>query len=630
MIPRNIPGPVANRFRILLSLVLLLFGAMAVGCGGPAEVAPEASTPKPVAPEDPRIAAVERGLLPRTPSSTDQGYALEDRLKHYNVPGVSVAVIENFELAWAKAYGVADRDTGKPATTTTLFQAGSISKPVAATGVMVQMEAGNLSLDQPINELLSSWQLPENELTGATPVTLRHLLSHTAGTTVHGFPGYVAGHPVPTTVQVLGGESPANTSAIRVDLAPGERVRYSGGGTTIAQLALTDSSGKSFPDLLRETVLAPLGMSTSTYEQPLPPDRIDEAAAGHHVSGRVVPGKRNVYPEMAAAGLWTTATDLARFGSALQRAARGDEGSLLSAETVEQMLTPVLGSAGLGFFIDDRDGSIYFQHGGADQGFQAMLMLHRDSGYGAAVMTNSNTGIQVADEIIRSIANVYGWQGYFERTEERTLSPERLEVYVGRYQIRDDLMLDVSIEGSRLQARVTGSPPTWLLPLEEEHVFIAQDDSAKLRFALDEDGRATSFVNAGRPGADERLRLADDTVVPVDALEAGDVERTLELYRPIATEDPDRVNSLALQTLEVTRSPPAALALLELNTELHPEDANLWDSLGEGHLALGHKESAAAAFTKVLEVLPDYRDDNPELAAQLETRAKTALGQLEK
>lgn len=626
MIPPRARGSVPIRLRSMRFLSILVC-LLAAGCG-PAETSPEAAaTGEPTAAPDPRIAAVESGLLPRVPATAEKGYALAERMRHYDVPGISVAVIENFELAWAKGYGVADRDTGEAVTTATLFQAGSISKPVAATGAMVQVEAGKLGLDQPINELLRSWQLPENELTAATPVTLRHLLSHTGGTTVHGFPGYTAGYPVPTTVQVLDGEAPANTAAIRVDIPPGERMRYSGGGTTIVQLALADLSGRPFADLLEATVLAPLAMSASTYAQPLPAERLGQAAAGHHVNGRVVVGKRNVYPEMAAAGLWTTASDLARFGSALQRALRGDDGSLLAAATVREMLQPVLGAAGLGFFVDDKAGSVYFSHGGADHGFQARLILHRDDGYGAAVMTNSNRGARLAEEVIRSIAEVYGWRGFVERIEPRSLAAESLSAYVGRYRIRDDLLLHVTATDGRLRARVTGAPATWLLPAAE-HVFVAQDDASELRFLLGEDGRATAYVNLAREGAPERPRLADEEVVPVDLLEAGRVDEALALYRPIAAEDPRRVDRLARRALEAT-DPERALPLLELNTELHPEDAELWDSLGRGYLALGRREAAAAAFAKVLQVMPDYRAGKADLAARLERRATIELQQLE-
>ena len=166
-------------------------------------------------------------------------------------------------IVWAKAYGV--RQAGQPDVVTldTLFQAGSISKPVTAMAALRHVEAGRWSLDDPINDRLVSWKLPANDLQKDQRVTLRRLLSHNAGTTVHGFPGYAVGAPVPTVVQVLDGEPPANTAPVRVDIVPGSKVRYSGGGTTIVQLMMTDQLKKPFPEIMAEAVLRPLGMTTA-------------------------------------------------------------------------------------------------------------------------------------------------------------------------------------------------------------------------------------------------------------------------------------------------------------------------------------------------------------------------------
>jgi CubicO group peptidase (beta-lactamase class C family) len=194
-------------------------------------------------------------------------------MREHKIPAVSIAVIENYKVQWAKAYGVVDSETGARADEETTFLAGSISKSVNALGVLLAAADGTLALDKPINEQLDSWKLPDNELTRASPVTLRKLLSHTAGTTVHGFPGYVAGAPLPTVPQILDGQKPANTDPIRVDLAPGTKFRYSGGGTTISMLALSERSRKPYPQVLAERVLGPLAMVHSSYDQVLTPER---------------------------------------------------------------------------------------------------------------------------------------------------------------------------------------------------------------------------------------------------------------------------------------------------------------------------------------------------------------------
>src|SRR5918997_689871 len=235
-----------------------------------------------------RRARVERGLVPPVLLKGGPAWSIEERLRQHKIPGASVAVIKDFKVEWARGYGVKDAETREPVTERTLFQAGSISKPVSAMAALKKVEQGRLSLDEDVNRKLVSWKLPDNEFTSKKKVTLANLLSHTAGLTVHGFPGYAAGEKLPTVPQVLDGAPPANTAPVRVDLEPGTRFRYSGGGTTVAQLLLTDTERKPFPDIARETVLAPLGMTDSTYEQPLPAGRARHAATGHRADGKPV------------------------------------------------------------------------------------------------------------------------------------------------------------------------------------------------------------------------------------------------------------------------------------------------------------------------------------------------------
>jgi CubicO group peptidase (beta-lactamase class C family) len=267
---------------------------------------------------DTRIKRVEQGLLPAVLIKGDPSWSIEERMRHWKVPGLSVAVVKDFKIEWARSYGVKDIETKEPVTTDTLFQAGSISKPVAAMVALKRVQEGKIALDENINNKLQTWKLPDNEFTAKKKVTLANLLSHSGGLTVHGFPGYAVGEKIPTLPQVLDGTAPANTAAVRVDMEPGTKYRYSGGGVTIAQLAIMDIEKKPYPQIAKDTILAPLGMSNSTYNQPLPDDWRPKAASGHRRDGALVPGKIHVYPEMAAAGLWTTPTDLAKFAIEVQ------------------------------------------------------------------------------------------------------------------------------------------------------------------------------------------------------------------------------------------------------------------------------------------------------------------------
>ena len=333
---------------------------------------------------------------------------LEKLMQLYKVPGLSIAVIDNFQIVWAKAYGVIETGSATPVTPTTLFQAGSISKPVAATAALYLVEQGKLSLDENVNQKLKTWKVPDNEFTKTEKVTLRRLMSHTAGLTVHGFPGYDVDDPIPTLVQILNGEKPANTAPIRVDLVPGTQVRYSGGGVTIEQLLTMDVTGKAFPALTREVVLEKIGMTDSSYEQPLPVAQAAKTASGTRADGKAIHGRWHIYPEMAAAGLWTTPTDLCKFAIEIALSKNGKSNRVLSQAMTRQMLTPVLDEAGLGFFLDKNNPG-QFGHNGADEGFQALLTMNSDSGKGVAIMANSDNGIAVGDLLMKSVAKEYVW-----------------------------------------------------------------------------------------------------------------------------------------------------------------------------------------------------------------------------
>jgi CubicO group peptidase (beta-lactamase class C family) len=362
--------------------------------------------------EPTQITRVEKGIEPLVIDDPAHALTLDVRelMKAYNDPALSIAVIDDYRIAWTKAYGVVGADDSRPVNDHTLFQAGSISKPVAATAMLHLVESGRLSLDEDVNKYLTTWKVPENEFTANAKVTLRRLASHTAGTTVHGFPGYEVGAAQPTIAQILDGTTPANTDPVRVDFLPGSKARYSGGGVTIEQLVLTDVTGEPFPELLRKWVFDKLDLRDSTFEQPLPPARAAHAAHGAHSDGKPVKGNWHVYPEMAAAGLWTTPTDLAKFAIETALAEEGKSAKVLNTATTRERLTPQPGTdnIGLGFFLPPKSPG-EFGHDGADEGFQASLVMNAKSGKGVVIMTNSENGTLIAWELIRSVAREYAW-----------------------------------------------------------------------------------------------------------------------------------------------------------------------------------------------------------------------------
>lgn len=418
-------------------------------------------------------------------------YSLVDRMKTYRVPGVSIAVIHRNQIAWAKGYGVADRSTGKAVEPGTLFQAGSISKPVAAAGALKLAESGKLSLDENVNVKLRSWKVPDNEFTTEEKVTIRRLVSHTAGLTVHGFPGYAAANPIPTLVQVLDGARPANTPPVRVNATPGSIWRYSGGGYTILQLLMQDVSGESFPVLLRRLVLAPLGMSLSSYEQPLARTNRNLAATGYNAAGQPIDGNYHTYPEMAAAGLWTTPSDLALFAIELQAAREGRSAKVLSQATVNEMMKVQKGNWGLGFGIKPTPVKWFF-HGGADEGFRAELIASFD-GEGIVVMTNSDNGAGLAKELIQSAAEVYGWRGFApQERETAAVDAARLKSFEGQYRSPQLGVGTVRVDGDHLRISSALFEDLDFYAASPTHFFPLTSAFPDIDFVLDAQGEVTA------------------------------------------------------------------------------------------------------------------------------------------
>ncbi len=332
-------------------------------------------------------------------------------MQRFNVPGTSVAVIKDSAIHWAKGYGLADVESKRIVETNTLFQAASISKPVTAMAAMRLVQDGRLSLDADVNSILQSWHVPASDLTRDGPVTPRSLFSHTSGADDgFGFPGYEPSAPRPTLVQILNGEAPSNVKKVLFARPPFSAFKYSGGGVTLMQLALTDLTRTPFAEFMRATILAPLQMTNSTYEQPLPDSMAARASRAHSREGLARPVLWHVYPEQAAAGLWTTPTDLAKFAIEVQRAMKGPRGAVLTLASAREMTTPVgVGPFGVGLTVEKRGEGWYFSHGGSNWGFQCLVIAHVRKGYGLAVMTNADSGGQVIGEIVARVASAYGW-----------------------------------------------------------------------------------------------------------------------------------------------------------------------------------------------------------------------------
>ena len=408
-----------------------------------------------------KISQVENNLAGWVQTGSNDTWNLADRMKRYKINGVSIAVIHNYQIEWARGYGFADTSEKRPVTENTLFQAASISKSLNAVGVLKLVQDKRLDLNTDINKYLVTWKFPYDEKSNNKQITIANLLSHTAGLTIHGFPGYAKGEILPTLPQILDGQKPANTEPVRSSSEPGKNVNYSGGGITISQMIVMDITHQPYDIFMKKNVLDPLGMNASSFTQPPDETKKNLLATGYKADGKEVAGKYHIYPEQAAAGLWTNPTDLCRYIIETQLSYKGESAKVLTPEMTRLRVTPILEDAALGVFVNSRvAGSLkYFNHNGGNEGFSCTSVGSLNEGNGVVIMTNSDNGA-ILEEIANSVATVYGWKDYYlpEIKKVVSVADSILNKYVGNYDsngtkitfIRSDSGLSVNAYGNLL------------------------------------------------------------------------------------------------------------------------------------------------------------------------------------
>jgi CubicO group peptidase (beta-lactamase class C family) len=603
---------------VLKQLLLVALVACKSGSGSST-----AALPPPTTKPAPAL-QIEAGLLPAVQvKGDDTRFSLEARMREYKIPAFSIAVFDNYEVVWAKAYGFADVESQRPANEQTTFLAGSISKSVNALGQLLAVEEGIMDLDAPINEALKRWKLPENDLTRAKPVSLYMLLSHTAGTTVHGFRGYAAREKVPTIEQILDGTPPANSAPIRVDLPPGSKFRYSGGGTTITQLALEERSKKPYAEVMAARVLAPLGMTSSSFEQELGAARLAHAAAGYGPDGAAIDGKRFVYPEMAAAGLWTTPTDLARFFIEIAKA-RAGKSKLVSEKLAKKMTTKVadaepVGGVALGVFLMERNSVEHFGHNGADAGFQAVAIASLDGGRGIVMMTNSENGHRLFQEVERTIFAAYEWPGADAPVVRFRLDGNVRLQFVGRYTA-DGVPFEIVERGNELHARTPFGEPAELIPTAPDKL-IKVDDRTEIKLTAN----GLELHPSNRPPQLLVRGVSEHPLFLLEASKPDEAVAALKAMKDGKTEEA-RINQLGYALLG--RDATKAIEVFKLNASAFPDSANAHDSLAEAYAKTGNKGAAITSFQRALATLPgDPRIPAADKAA-FKTRIDAELAKL--
>ncbi len=592
--------------------ILLVISAVFTRCSAPTPTDPEAAQKR----------QVETGLREPVHFADDSTWTIESRMAHYGVPGVSIAVVKDNKIAWVKSYGIMDKESKEPVTTTTLFQAGSISKPVAAYGALHLVDEGKVDLNENVNTYLKSWKLPENEFTAKKKVAMKHLLSHTGGVTVHGFLGYSPDLPVPTLIQVLDGAPPANSPPIRVDKVPEEGFRYSGGGYSIMQQMVIDIEDKPFTQFMNEVVLQPLKMNNSTYDQPLTGTQLQQAATGYLPDGSMTKGKRHTYPEMAAAGLWTTAEDLAKFTIDVQKTLKGESHVVVSKAMAEKFTTPFVSTfKGLGMSVYDKGAEIYFGHGGWDEGFSSELVAHRDKGYGVVVLTNSNHP-EFISEVINSVASAYQWAGNSTYTK-LAMDTSQFASIRGTYFNGNDGTIVVFSEGNRLFMKyLRGNDPRELFKVSDS-TYLGKDGSGPVQFKVNPADGKMNYVFLGngkpRPIAFEHPIKKAGEKVPYEFLLGGDFNKALVGYQNLLKSDSkdkaveeENINQQGYDALEGGKL-DLAKRIFKINMMLYPSNANTYDSYADACLKNGDKAEAIENLKKALKLNPELKNTKKKL-----------------
>jgi CubicO group peptidase (beta-lactamase class C family) len=555
-----------------------------------------------------KIGQVENGLRPEYFIKGDKLKSITDQMKETNTPGISVAVIHNSEIVWTKGYGVVDIETQKPVNTNSIFQAASISKPLTALAVMKLVQDGKLDLDENINSYLKTWKLPENEFTAKNKVTLRNLLSHTAGISVHGFSGYKADADVPTLVQVLNGEAPENSGKVVVDMEPNTEFRYSGGGYTILQQALIDQLQKTFQEIMQELVLDPLDMTNSFYSNTaLNEKQCSNATSGHNNDGELVIGKRYIYPEMAAEGLWTTAEDLAKFAVEVQKSLKGESSKVITKEFMEIMTTPVLnGEYNIGLCNEKIGAEQLLGHDGGNEGYTCGMIFHKEKEFGVILMSNSQSGYEMNIPFLRSAAAAYGFDNILSPDYETfDLSADAIKLFSGNYRIEFDKTVKIFEDKSRLVYK-TIFDELKQLDYVGNNIMIDINRTTKIEFR---EAFGELYMN------EKKLEpLKHGEKLASDYIHEDNIEQAARCYQEFMQQDNNMKNRLENNLNNDgygciwRKDYKTAIAFLKINTILFPEFVNTWDSLGEAYFIDKQYGLSIEAMEKSLEYNPNNQN----------------------
>ena len=563
-----------------------------------------------------KIKEVENNLIPFVPVKNFKGWNIADRMKYYKVAGVSIAVIKDFKIDWAKGYGLANVEKNTPVTPETIFSAGSISKFVSAVTAFSLIQQGKLELDAPVNNYLTSWKIAENDFTRKTPITLRMLLSHTAGTSQTSYFGFTPDKKLPTIVEVLSGAPISESRLVVVNSEPKKEFRYSGGGSIIAQLAMMDVSKQSFADLTQATVFNKLGMKNSTFAQPLPAKYLPQASWAYS-SASWFKGMPYVYPQQAAAGLYTTPTDLAKFFIDVQKSYRGDGKILNQAVAKEMLMRQADVSDGsykeeiaVGPFLiqrtDNKNDSkgIYFEFTGVNAGFLAYGIANLTDGNGVVIMLNSGDDVNgLGKEIRRAVAKTYGWYKFLpEEITPIDLDGKTLDEYVGRYRKGADEVIYIRREKNYLIENINQGNDIYVFPIAKDKIVFT-DYNVKGDFGRDEKGSVISLKSVYQEQPMPKMKREEFS--PTEYLNAKKYKEAKEGFRQMNLNE-YQITYLAYELLNKKPFDEEAVkTILELAAEQHPNSAIVYARFGDYYRFVNDKTNAIKNYRRAIELDPN-------------------------
>ncbi len=564
------------------------------------------------------IKKVETGLTTRVHIKDDSTWSIEERMKHYGIPGVSIAVIHNGEIAWAKGYGVTDKESNTPVTKQTLFQAAATTMPVTAYGTLCLVEQHKLDLDENINNYLKSWKVPENEFTKEKKVTIKNILNHSAGIHPRGTGRYYIDEKIPTLVQILNGTSPAKNEPITINKEPEESVRFAYASYVPIQQLMLDIKGKTFPEIMQELVLDPLEMNNSTFNQSLTAAQLSKVATGYLTDGSKVKGGRSIYPSMATNGLWTTAEDYAKFITNRYQTLKGTRTKGLSKELTKLMGTPygVSNSSwsftlGLGFQLLNRNDEIYLRHHGWNRGFYTEIVAHRDKEYGVVVMTNS-TFPEFNAEVMRAVALTYEWDNYVPIHEKIDIEQSLANKITGRYMNNGRIVEVFQKDTQLFYKNILDQEAVELIKISDSS-FVKRNSSRMMQFKSNATNDTLNLVYKNRnDGAIVATfsKVDSGKKEPVEFLLKGNYEKALNAYKDLLEHDPtyltvteEYLNDLAYDFFHANRM-KLSLDAFKINIVLYPNSYKVYDGYAEACEKAGKIDLAILNYSKSLELNP--------------------------